>query len=218
MLIETDAEQWFVPSARAVWIPAGIVHSVRAHGAVEMKTAFIRPDQASSMPAVPREIDVSPLLRALLLAAEGEVVDGENDRLHAFLTLIKSECTAVTTSALRVVRIGDPRLAPLEDVVLGDPGNRESLDDWARRLAMSPRTLTRRLKRATGMTFLRWRQQVAFVHALGRLGEGLTTKAIALELGYAEPGSFVQAFRRQFGVTPQAFGRRSAVDRPERPD
>src|SRR5215831_10626827 len=65
MTVQTDAGTWVVPTHRAVWIPARIPHTVAMSGKVAMRTLYLKPRLA---PSVPREccvVNVSPLLKEL---------------------------------------------------------------------------------------------------------------------------------------------------------
>src|SRR3546814_20749685 len=59
---------WIVPPQRAVWIPPGCEHEVRMVGPVQMRTLYVEPDAAPGLPAQCRVIEVSGLLRELILA------------------------------------------------------------------------------------------------------------------------------------------------------
>ncbi len=94
----------------------------------------------------------------------------------------------------------------------GLPSGRFSMDDVARRLGVSTRTLQRRLqdegtrfKALVGDT----RRQLA-CHYLRETHVSLTE--IAFLLGFEEPTSFFRAFQRWAGTTPEQF--RASQDRP----
>lgn len=81
------------------------------------------------------------------------------------------------------------------------------MDHVARELAVSTRTLRRRLAES-GTSFQELLDEVREVLAQ----ELLTTLAVedvALRLGYAEASSFIHAFKRWKGVTPAAYARRA---------
>ena len=42
MVATTEAGTWLVPPGYALWLPAGISHNVAMHGAVSMRTAYLR--------------------------------------------------------------------------------------------------------------------------------------------------------------------------------
>jgi AraC-like DNA-binding protein len=88
----------------------------------------------------------------------------------------------------------------------------------ARHLATSPRTLQRRLAREGSCyqdVFDQWRKDAARRHlAESTLGIG----EVAFLLDYSEPAAFHRAFKRWFGVTPHAYRRartRSSATPPD---
>lgn len=77
----------------------------------------------------------------------------------------------------------------------------------ARDLAMSPRTLRRRLTEA-GTSYRALVDEVREALAEELLATGaLSVEAVAVRLGYAEASSFIYAFKRWKGVTPAAYAR-----------
>ena len=50
MSVHTDEGTWVVPSHRAVWIPAGVRHSVAMSGWVSMRTLYILPRLVARLP------------------------------------------------------------------------------------------------------------------------------------------------------------------------
>src|SRR5690606_8701787 len=68
MRVETADGTWTVPTRRAVLIPAGTEHRVAMAG-VSTRSLYIEPAAAPWFPERCRVVDVSPLLRELVLAA-----------------------------------------------------------------------------------------------------------------------------------------------------
>src|SRR5215831_15044450 len=61
---------WVIPPQRAVWLPPRSDHSLKARGAVSLRTLYVRPDVCpDGFPTSPRLISVSPLLRELVVRA-----------------------------------------------------------------------------------------------------------------------------------------------------
>jgi AraC-like DNA-binding protein len=84
-----------------------------------------------------------------------------------------------------------------------------NLDAVARSLAVSPRTLIRRL-RDKGLRYQQLLDEARTEVACWRLTHTADTiDQIAADLGYAEPSNFSRTFRRWRGETPTAFRRRS---------
>jgi AraC-like DNA-binding protein len=97
-------------------------------------------------------------------------------------------------------------IAGLIRLMLGrTKGQPASIEQVAAELAMSSRTLRRRLQgENTSYHNLvnNWRQQMA-THYLSTTV--LSAQQIAYLLGYADPANFGRAFRRQHGISPQQF-------------
>jgi AraC-like DNA-binding protein len=80
-----------------------------------------------------------------------------------------------------------------------------SLGDIANRLALSERTLRRRL-RALGTSYNKILRDLRSSTAQEWLRDGtLTIESIAWRLGYTETANFRHAFKRWTGQSPQAF-------------
>lgn len=85
-----------------------------------------------------------------------------------------------------------------------------SMDDVAKRLHTTARTLHRRLH-SEGTSFQALRDEIRSALAEEMLTTGvLSVDDIAIRLGYAEAASFIHAFKRWTGTTPAAFARRHA--------
>jgi AraC-like DNA-binding protein len=88
------------------------------------------------------------------------------------------------------------------------PENDMSIEVVAQRLAMSPRTLQRRLaEERTSFDVLReeMRRQVGETYLADPT---LSIGELAFLLGFSEPGAFHRAFKRWHKTTPQAFRKR----------
>ena len=97
------------------------------------------------------------------------------------------------------------KLRKIAAAMMADPSDRATIDDWGRRMAIAPRTLTRSLKRETGMSFGRWRQQLHILVALQRLDQGASVQTVALDLGYEGASAFVTMFRKTLGKPPGRY-------------
>jgi AraC-like DNA-binding protein len=154
--------------------------------------------------------------RPMLAGVHHEVVFARSDATRAFLTA-NDELWRIFEPELRT------RLAMLDDsanltervrAALHEalPAGVVAIEPMARRLAMSPRTIQRRLA-VEGTSFSAVVQDTR--NALSRYYLGATTMTvaeIALLLGFDEPNSFYRAFREWSGETPRQFrARRSGA-------
>lgn len=206
MNCEVDDAVWIVPPQCAIWIPAGVPHTVFGSGEVECLSLFIAPPALSNLPATCCTITVSDLLRELLMRAKEMPqcydVDGPDGRIVA---VIVDELAAAPVEDLRLPIPTDPRLKRLTDLLIAAPADHATVAQWASRVALSERSLGRLLADQLGMSFGRWRRQLHIVLALRRLSAGETVQAVALDLGYESASSFVTMFRKMVGTPPNRY-------------
>ncbi|MFT3847384.1 MAG: helix-turn-helix transcriptional regulator [Propionivibrio sp.] len=206
MRVETDAGCWIVPPVRGVWIPANTGHRVIMLGPVEMRTLYIRPDAAPGLPESCCLLEVSPLLRALILALIDEPLNYDmNGRGGQIAALALSELRFLKIPALHLPMPGEPRLHRLCESLVANPESRDTLETLAEQQATSSRTLARQFQRETGMSFRQWRQQARLVEALGHLAGGMPISLVADKLGYRSASAFTAMFKRTLGVEPRRY-------------
>ena len=99
----------------------------------------------------------------------------------------------------------DARLRSIVEAMMAAPSERGTMQYWAQRAGLSERSLARLLARETGMSFGRWRQQLAIMMALRWMAGGASIQQVAHDLGYESAGSFVTMFRKTVGVSPARY-------------
>ncbi|MFT4117659.1 AraC family transcriptional regulator [Bradyrhizobium sp.] len=207
-LVRCEAGQgvWIVPPRCALWIPGNVPHSVSVAGDVEVYCLFVEPD---ALPMLPRQcctLSISPLLEHLMMHVSRMPVlydvDGADGRIAAVLL---DQLALAPAEALSFPMPADVRLRRIASAMMSDPSDRATIDEWGRRMAVAPRTLTRILQRETGMSFGRWRQQLHILIALQRLDQGASVQTVALDLGYEGASAFVTMFRKALGKPPARY-------------
>lgn len=206
MTVQTDVGLWVVPPLRALWLAPGVVHSIRMTGRVRMRTVYFDHAVLEGMTALPRcaVVTVSPLLRELVVkVVELDAEDGP--RREHLVAVLLDELVTAPVDPLEVPMPRDARLRRIADALLADPSDSRDAEAWARVAGVSERTLARLFPDETGMTLVRWRQQVRLLRALERLALGEAVTTVALDMGYASTSAFVKLFRESLGVTPGRF-------------
>lgn len=208
MVVHTDAGSWVVPSNRALWMLTGLRHTVTMSGDVLMRTAYIDTAKIPTLPAQSCVINVSPLLRELLVAAvdipPGELPEGRNARL---IDLLIDEIRESPSLPLHLPMPSDERLRSLCNQLIANPSDASSAVHCAASIHVAERTLHRLFARETGMSFAQWREQARLIHALRRIANGDRIIEVALDCGYSSHSAFAAMFRRHFGVAPSSFYR-----------
>ncbi len=206
MRVRTATEAWIVPPDRAVYLPAHTVHSISIHGQVEMRTLYIVRDAHDDLPAAPTVLEVSGLLRELVLALiEEPVIYDEQGRGGAVALLILSEIAKARRLSLVIPMPRDPRLLRLCNALLADPASRLTLDSWVDTAGASSRTLARLFEAELGLSFAAWRQRVRFHNALEAIVAGEPISRVAERNGYRSASAFSAAFRKAMGQAPRSL-------------
>ena len=206
MTVRTEDGTWVVPPQRAVWIPAKVPHSVVMSGPVSMRTIYLRANLVRSLPRSCRVVNVSPLLRELILHACKFPGMGRRKRVHAHLIdLLVDQLQEVQSIPLQLPAPSDPRAIRVAESLQRDPADQRSLVDVCRHAGASKRTVERLFQLETNMTLGEWRKQLRLMHALQLLAAGEKIARVALEAGYSTPSAFISMFRRELGQTPKRY-------------
>lgn len=210
MIVRVEDGSWVVPPGRAVWVPAGTRHAIEMAGAVRMRSLFVAHEVRPGLPRECRVIEVSALLRELIVTAAALPADYDlNHRTGRVLALILDEIEIAPPLALHVPMPRHRALAALCTRFIREPAERVTLETWARAAHMNERTLARAFKRETGMTPGAWWRHARLLLSLPRLAAGASILELALEHGYDSPSAFAAMFRKVLGVPPSAYMRRN---------
>lgn len=206
MRVRTPRRAWIVPPSRALWVPSHTVHEIQMHGVVEMRSLYVDNRAATGMPSTCVVLDVTPLLRELVVRAVAlpDRYDEKGDD-GLLMRLLMAEVRRLPPCALDLPLPESPDLTRLCERLLADLSMRRPSGVDASDLKVSTRTLYRRFLRETGITFARWKQQARLLESIRRLAGGAPVTTVAIDLGYESPSAFSTMFRRSLGVTPRSF-------------
>jgi AraC-like DNA-binding protein len=222
VMISAPQGRWMVPPGHAMWIPAGIEHSVEMIGTVRMRSAYVRAGAGSELPEGLQVLAVSELMRSLIVEAAQagcERADGEGgERAGAIMRLILLEIPRLRERPFALPFPADPRLVRLCRDFVAAPSAGATIDGWAGRAGMSRRSFTRSFQRETGVSLSVWRRQATLLAALPMLAKGRSVTEVALDLGYESAPAFTTMFRRMLGVAPRTYLRQGGGGRPFAPE
>jgi len=210
MRVRTARHAWIVPPSRALWVPAHTVHEIQMYGVVEMRSLYVNDAAGAGMPSSCVVLNVTPLLRELVVRAVSLRADYEDDGADGLLMrLLMAEIRRLTPCALDLPLPESPDLGELCERILADLSTRHPCGFDAGAMRTSARTLYRRFLRETGITLARWKQQARLLESIRRLADGTPVTTVAIDLGYESPSAFSTMFRRSLGIAPRAFIRDS---------
>jgi AraC-like DNA-binding protein len=203
---EVAKGMWMVPPQCALWIPGGMEHSVRGVGEVAVYILFAEPDATQAMPKECCTVAIAPLLRELIFEVANLPplydCDGPDGRL---VQTMLDQLAMAPVESLYLPLPSDSRLRKIANAFTADPADRATVGEWARRVAMSERTLFRLIHREIGMSFGRWRQQFHIMVALKRLASGDSVQTVAYDLGYESASAFITMFKKALGEPPAKY-------------
>jgi AraC-like DNA-binding protein len=206
MTVETDIGIWIVPPLRAVWIPAYTHHQILASGHVSMRTLYLQAEIDTGLPERCCVVSITPLFRELILHAVAMPLVYELNSPEERLTnVILDQIKAVDIAPLELPIPKDNRLKKIYQHLADRPEDNRTLAEWGKKVGATSRTLARRFRVETGMTFGQWRQQVRILEALKRLAMNEPVTTVAIELGYDSPSAFISMFKKALGKTPGQY-------------
>ncbi|WP_431017183.1 AraC family transcriptional regulator [Bradyrhizobium pachyrhizi] len=196
---------WMVPPTCAVWVPGGMMHSIRATANARICFLFVKPG-AAALPVECCTLSISPLIRELIqhLAdlTQEFTIDSPAGRLVGVLL---EQLVLMPIERLHLPMPQDRRIRKIAEMLSEDPADRSTFPTWASRVAMNERSLSRLMHRETGLSFGRWRRQLHLIVALRELSAGATVQEVSGALGYESVTAFITMFKKALGKPPGKY-------------
>ncbi|ASJ73826.1 AraC family transcriptional regulator [Granulosicoccus antarcticus] len=206
MTVTTLTAAYIVPPQNAVWMLAGVRHRIDARSDVLMRTVYVDTEKIAGLPEEVCVLQVSTLLRELIIAAveAGSEYDPDSPQAR-IMEVILDQIIAQPVAALALPMPLDGRLVRIAEALVCNPADNRNLGEWAREVGASKRTLTRLFAIQTGMSFRAWRQQCRLHCALELLAAGRSVTVVSGEVGYENASAFIAMFQRCLGTSPSRF-------------
>ena len=206
MQVDADGSRWTVPPMRCLWMPPAIDHSIRIIAETWMRTIYVSPGSSVNLPGKCKVLNVSALLRELILEIVRLKMLSNKSKAHVHLTnVLIDQLTASDEVSLKLNMPVDPRALRLANIISSEPSNKAPLGEMARMSGASQRTLERLFLAETGLSIGRWRTQARLMMAVTLLVEGNSVNQAAIVSGYESTSSFVATFKREIGTTPGRY-------------
>ena len=206
MRVMAEDMVWFVPPTRAIWLPPRRRHSIAMQGDVDMRTLYLSPSRAELLRDDVAALEVSPLLRELILYIQQlnmlEQGNEEHDRLAAVLVDFVFKAPL---GNLCLAMPKDSRAVAAAHWFQKNPAEHTDLKTIALQHGSSLRTLQRLFTNETGLSLEAWRQKARLIYAVTFLTSGVSVTETGFNCGYDSTSAFIAAFKKQFGVTPGRY-------------
>ncbi|MCF7752361.1 helix-turn-helix transcriptional regulator [Bacillus subtilis subsp. subtilis] len=192
---------------QALWVPSGTLHHTGALQAAAFRNLYVADDDALGMPDCCVVLEVSALLRELIVELDRTRADDDPAYYLGLCNLIIAQLRRQPRHALHLPWPRDGRLQRWCQTLHDHPGDERGMAYWATQLGASARTLSRHFERETGMSVRAWRTRLRLLRAIEWLAQGRAPTVIAQDLGYASASAFNYMFRVQMGISPLQWRR-----------
>jgi hypothetical protein len=154
MWVHTAQGDWVVPPNRGVWVPAGVEHGIEMAGKVFVQTIYLAADISGELPQRCCAVNISPLLRELILhTVKLGMLDESIPSRARLIGFLIDQLSALPAIPLQLPLPADDRAKRAAKWLRAHPDDPGLIKSVARRVATSARTLERVFQKETGMTF-----------------------------------------------------------------
>lgn len=196
---------WIVPPHCGVWVPGGVAHSNSPTANARLSFLFIEPG-AAALPGYCCTLSISPMVREMIgRLADAPVDYAADSHTGRLVRVLLDELTLMSEEQLNLPVSEHPKIRRIAATLTANPADRSTLAEWAARVALSERSLTRLMLQETGLTFGRWRQQLQLIIALRELAAGSAVQQVSDALGYESVTAFILMFKKALGQTPARY-------------
>ncbi|WP_115720235.1 helix-turn-helix transcriptional regulator [Gallaecimonas mangrovi] len=203
--IDTLHQHWLLPKGSAVWLPGNMPHGVRSFGACRGYSGYFPTAMAAQLPGAIKVFQSGELLRSLMKKS-AEFAAGHPLHQH-LVPLLINEIDEALAQPFVLELPTDKRLQEMAAALVAKAELPVTVEQAAKALHISPKTLQRRWQQSCGSAFKSWLIQLRMLKAAELLGHGQSVTAVALELGYQSISTFIDIFKARFAVTPGQYRR-----------
>ena len=191
-----------LPPARVAWIPPFVSHRVKMRASVGYRSVYLSKEYAQKVGNDVKILSISPLLREVLerIAIAPFESDWHSGQLANLLPVFIDELQSATVEPTLLRLPQDRRVKGLNIEQLPP-----ALNQLAKTVGASEKTITRIFIKETGLNYQAWRQQWRFIKAIELLAQGNTYSLITQALGLASDSAFISFFRKMSGRTPKEY-------------
>ena len=213
MRVRVDNTHWRVTADQFVWIPAHSEHELWMEGGDSIMSLYMHPSlrPPGARWQRPLILPVDELTGSVVkhLCVNDRALARRQAAVHLVRDLLEHTVESDDVLAMPL----HPAARFVAKAIIDNPASERTLDDWARELGVSSKTLLRGFASETGSTFGRWRTRARTYRAAQLLSQGWSVQDAAAEVGYATATGFIKAYRNVYNATPAAHAARHKVSR-----
>lgn len=202
--VDTEDGVWVLPAHRALWVPDGVAHTIRIEREAALRSVYFRAGAARQLPRSCCAVNVSPLLRELILVCVQHGALRSRVPTHRRLAgVLLDQLRTLPAVPLQLPQPKDLRARKMAEILGATPAC--PVLDAAVRCGSSLRTMERLFRMETGLTLGAWLRRLKLQLGLESLAAGASVIEAARASGYSGASAFVSMFHREMGLTPSRY-------------
>ena len=210
-VIETDDVYVVHPCMHALWLPAGVLHTIYSPKPFRLHALYFQPGTmrpGAEVHTIPQVLGLSDLARELVLFLCGTPRPSQRGPRHAHaLALLTELLGEASPDSFLLPRPRSERARKLADYLTARPNDGRALEIVAGEVGgASLRTFERLFVEETGLSLAVWRRHSRLITSLSLLAEGKSIGEVARAVGYDSAAAFSTSFKQCFGVSPSSYG------------
>ncbi|UTO19985.1 helix-turn-helix transcriptional regulator [Acinetobacter sp. Z1] len=203
--VNIDQIHYLTPPPYGIWLPPNLQHSGINRNEVTHCTLYIHESLCENMPCQAGILLSAPLVSSLLEHIRKNAFEQSDPEYSRLLQVLLDLLGHAELVGSYLPTTQHPALAKILHHLHTFPADNSTLDELAKMMNMTERTLARYSQKELGMSLHEWRQRLKVMKAMTMLNQGKTIESIALDLGYASSSAFIYMFKRWMNLTPDQF-------------
>lgn len=207
MEVNIDQINYITPPPYGIWLPPNLHHSGLNRTSVSHATLYVHESLCQNLPKRAGILLTSPLVSAVLQHLKlHPMLDDNNPEYLRLLQVLHDQLHHAELIASYLPHTTHPQLKKILDSLHQNPADNSTLDEFAKQINMTERTLARLSLKELSMSLNEWRQRLRVMKAMSMLNQqGKSIERIAFDLGYANASAFISMFKRWMDITPDQF-------------
>lgn len=207
--VSVEGQSWLLPPSFGAWVPANTPFSVQISKDVTTCSILAETGFCTGFPDRPATLQMSGLAREMIVHCKDWGKDAPHPkRAEGFFHALLDVCAELAAEAVDIRRpyARDENVRKAIELAQDTLPDTVMIEDAARHVGLSKRTLQRRLGEQVGMTWSQILTQLRMIRAVEHLADNrLNITQIAGACGFESVSAFNRAFLGFAMTTPSAF-------------
>lgn len=193
-----------------VWLPPQVHHESYNYKTLVFNVMNISPDLCTELPNHACMLRLTDIFQVIFADFFKRTIQEPTTPSDLRLVTVLVDQLSISPEQLYFLPyVNDPLLTPIINHMEQNIQETIQLNQWAKKLFTTERTIARRFQNLLNMSFRECQFRIRFLHAVTLLEQPEPTiEEVALALGYSSSSAFISMFRRFACVSPEQYRQR----------